>query len=497
MKIFAGGIATETNTFAPAPTGLAAYEEHGIHRRSTHGPRNEYSPMLDALERLAAAGGHELVIGLAAYATPGGVTVRAAYESLRDELLLALRAALPVDAVILPLHGAMVADGYPDCEGDLIGCIRAIVGPDVPIGVELDLHCHFTEAMRTQADVIVAYKEYPHTDIVETLEEVWKLTLATALGHVVPVTAVADCRMLGLWHTTRDPMRAFVRRMKALDGRHGVLSVSFGHGFEYGDVPEAGAKVWVIADANVGPGLSVAASLASELAARLARELWDMREAARSTPLPLDAALDRVLAAPPGRPLVIADTADNAGGGAASDSTFVLRRLLERGIGQIAIGAFWDLAAVHICREVGVGATLDLRIGGKCGPASGDPVDLRVTVRMLADEHSQTGLGAHFPCGPSAWVSTADGIDIVLVSTREQVIGTDLFTGLGIDLAAQRAVVVKSSQHFHAAYAPIAQEVIYADTPGLLRSDLENIPFRHRSLNFWPRVADPWAVAGT
>ena len=494
MKIFAGGIATETNTFAPAPTGAAAYAEHGIHRGTERGLVNEYSPMLDALERLAAAGGHELVIGLAAYATPGGVTVRAAYESLRDELLAALHAALPVDAVILPLHGAMVADGYPDCEGDLIAHVRSVVGRAVPIGVELDLHCHFTEAMRTQADVIVAYKEYPHTDIVETLEEVWNLTLATALGRIVPVTAVAECRMLGLWHTTRDPMRAFVRRMKALEGRNGVLSVNFGHGFEYGDVPEAGAKVWVIADASVRENAACATHLAQALATRLARELWDMRDAARSAPQPLDAALDRLLQAPAGRPVVIADTADNAGGGAASDSTFVLRRLVEREIGQVAIGAFWDLAAVQICREAGAGVTLDLRIGGKCGPASGEPVDLRVTVRAIVEDHAQTGLGAHFPCGPSVWVSTADGIDIVLVSVRQQVMGTDLFTGVGIDLAAKRGIVVKSAQHFHDAYAPMAQEVLYADTPGLLRSDLEAIPYRHRSLNFWPRVADPWTV---
>jgi microcystin degradation protein MlrC len=388
----------------------------------------------------------------------------------------------------------MVAEGYPDCEGDLVARIREIVGPGVPIGVELDLHCHFTETLRTQADVVVAYKEYPHTDIVETLEEVWQLTLATALGRIRPVTAAVDCRMLGLWHTTRDPMRAFVQRMKALEGRDGVLSINFGHGFEYGDVPESGAKVWVIANEKIDPGSGVALRLAGELAARLARELWDMREAARSVPQPLDAALDRLLAAPQGRPVVIADTADNAGGGAASDSSFVLRRLVERGIGQVAIGAFWDLAAVHICRDVGVGATLDLRIGGKCGPASGDPVDLRVTVRAVKDDHAQTGLGARYPCGPSVWVSTAEGIDVVLVSTRQQVLGTDLFTGLGIDLSSRRGVVVKSAQHFHAAFAPIAQQVLYAETPGLLRSDLENIPFRHRSLNFWPRVADPWGV---
>jgi microcystin degradation protein MlrC len=491
MKIFAGGIATETNTFAPAPTGLASYLAHGVHRADAS-PRNEYSPMFDTLRRLARDEGHDLVVGLGAYALPGGTTTRAAYETLRDELLMRLQEALPVDAVILPLHGAMVAEGYPSCESDLVARVRGIVGPHVPIGVQLDLHCHYTEALRTQATLVVAYKEYPHTDIASSLEEVWRLTLASARGDVAPVTAVRECRMLGLWHTTREPMRSFVRRMKLLEADVGVLSVNFGHGFEYADVPEAGSKIWVVTDGHVDPDASAARRIAQELV----HEVWSMREAARVPLMTTDAALDRVLAAPKNaRPLVLADTADNAGGGAASDSTFILQRVVERGIEAIALGAFWDIAAVHICREAGVGASLDLRVGGKCGAASGRPVDLRVTVRGVADDHSQTGLGGRVACGPSVWVSTARGQHLVLTSLRDQVYAPDLFSGLGMPLSEMRALVVKSAQHFHAAFAPLAEEILYVDTPGLLRGDFENIAFRQRSLDFWPRLADPWGAA--
>jgi microcystin degradation protein MlrC len=191
--------------------------------------------------------------------------------------------------------------------------------------------------------------------------------------------------------------------------------------------------------------------------------------------------------------VVIADRADNAGGGAASDSTFVLRRLIERGIGSVALGAFFDLGAVHACREVGEGASLMLRVGGKAGPLSGDPVDVRVQVMRYAPEHWQTTFaGGRTPCGPSVWVRSESGLDLVLISIRQQVIGSDIFTGLGIDLAGKQAVVVKSSQHFHAAFAPLAAAVLYADTPGLLRSDMENIGFVKRVGNYWPRVADPW-----
>lgn len=476
MKIHIAGIATETNTFALAPTGLAAWEvDHGEGRSA------EAQRWHAAGRRLAARDGHEVHFGLLAAAQPAGITVQSAYVALRDELLQRLQAALPVDAVLLALHGAMVAEGCPDCEGDLIERVRALVGPGVPIGVELDLHCHYTERMHRHADIVIAYKEYPHTDLVERFEELWALTLAAAQGRVRPVTAVHDCRMVGFWHTTREPMKSFVSRMKALEAQPGVLSVSFGHGFPWGDVPEAGAKVWVVTDGDP--------ALGARLAQELGQEIWDMRHqtAARSTRIA--EAMDRLAAHPGGRPLVLADTADNAGGGAGSDSTFILQALVQRGIGQVALAPFWDLGALQVCAEAGVGTRLSLRVGGKLGPLSGDPVDLRVTVRALVEDHWQSGLGGHpAPCGRSAWVRTDDGLDLVLISHRQQALGTELFTGLGIDLGSCRGIVVKSSQHFHAAFAPLASDVLYVESPGLLNTDFANIPYRHRSLDYWPRV---------
>ncbi|MFM7533556.1 MAG: M81 family metallopeptidase [Rubrivivax sp.] len=480
MKVFVAGLFTETNTFSAFPTGRAAFE-------ATRASDPFFAAMRPLLERWAADEGHHLAIGPVMSAIPAGRTVQSAWEALRDELLATLQAAMPVDAVMMPLHGAMVAEGCDDCEGDLLERVRAIVGPRVAIGVMLDLHCHFTARMRRHADVLVAFKEYPHTDTLDRLAEVWRLTLDTAAGRIRPVTAVADCRMVGTWHTTREPMAGFVRRMQALEGQVGVLSVSFGHGFPFGDVPEAGAKVWVVTNDDL--------PRAQVLAGELAREVWAMREATRNVPLGLSKALDVLQAAPIGKPLVLADMADNAGGGASSDSTFVLGALLERGIGNVALGPVWDLGAVHVCREAGVGSSFMLRVGGKCGPSSGDPVDVKVTVRAIQERHVQTWPKvATFDCGDSVWVQTADGIDLVLTSVRQQALGTDLFTGLGIDLTAKRAIVVKSTQHFHAAFAPLAQQVLYVGTPGLLRSDFAHIDYRHRPLDYWPRVDDPWAA---
>ncbi|WP_131798565.1 M81 family metallopeptidase, partial [Achromobacter insolitus] len=168
MRIFTGALATETNTFSPLPTGLAAFKSREYLPAGTHPDHMTfYAGPLWAARQRAREMGWTLVEGLVASAQPGGTTTRAAYETLRDELLADLRAALPVDMVLLGLHGAMVADGYDDCEGDILRRVREIVGPDVVVGAELDPHAHLSPLMVQQATVLVLFKEYPHIDVLE------------------------------------------------------------------------------------------------------------------------------------------------------------------------------------------------------------------------------------------------------------------------------------------------------------------------------------------
>lgn len=496
MKFFTAFLATETNTFAAAPTGWGCFQQYGIYRgdASTRDPQGfGLYPLM--LRRWLAEDGHELVESTTAFAMPLGRTVREVYERLRDEILADLQvahAAQPLDGVILVLHGAMVADGYDDCEGDLIERARAIVGPTVPIGVELDLHCHYTALMQRSADVIVAYKEYPHTDALARLREVLDIVLKAALGRVKPSTAVFDCKMVGLWHTTREPMSGFVRRMQAVEQQPGVLSVSLGHGFPWADVAEGGAKLWVTTDNDP--------ALAAALAEELGREFWSMREQTRTPNLTISDALAQALAVQ-GGPVVLADVADNAGGGAMSDSSFILREVLAQGIVDVAIGGFWDLGAVQICSDAGVGARVDLRLGGKGGPASGAPLDLSATVMAVVEDFYQPGLngssdgGDRMALGRSVWVRLAGSIDIALISKRSQVLDPHLFTGLGITLGNKKLIVVKSAQHFHARFAPLAKAVFYVSSPGTVNTDFASLPYRVRSLEYWPRVADPHWVA--
>ena len=486
MNIFMAALATETNTFAPLPTGRAAFFEREFFRNdgSRQPARLGNIPLIE-WRRMGEADGHAVAESISTFAQPAGTTLRHVYEELRDTVLADLRAAMPVDVVLLFMHGAMVADGYDDCEGDTLAKVREIVGPDAVVGIELDLHCHLTELMRTSADVIITFKEYPHTDIAERARELYAISTAAKRGEVRPVVAYHDCRMVNMWRTSHEPVRSFVRRMQALEGRDGILSVSFGHGFPWGDVPDVGAKIVVVADGDM--------QKARALARTLALEVWDMRREAETVHESIDGGIDAALGAEGGGPVVLADVADNAGGGAPSDSTAILRRLVDRKVRDVATGCYWDPVAVEICREAGVGATFDLRVGGKCGVASGDPVDLRITVRGVAENHTQGGLsGGRAVMGPSVWVE-ADGIHLILVSIRQQTFSPDAFTGLGCTLDDKKLVVVKSTQHFHAAFEPVAKAIRYVAAPGAIAPEYDKIAYTKRVTPYWPKVEDPFA----
>jgi len=483
-------LSTETNTFSPIPTGHTAFREREFFRNdgSRQPPRLGNIP-LHEWRRLGEADGHEVVESISTFAQPAGLTLKTVYEDLRGLVLSDLKAAMPVDVVLLNLHGAMVAHGYDDCEGDLIHHVRQIVGPDVTIGVELDLHCHLTELMRTSADVIVIYKEYPHTDIADRARDLYPLCIRTQKGEIAPVMAYYDCRMISMWRTPEEPMRTFVAKMSALEGKDGILSVSFGHGFPWADVADVGAKMLVVADNDMGK--------AQKLARDLGQEIWAMRMATHKVHDTVDQAIDHSLTAHAKGPIVLADVADNAGAGAPSDSTFVLRRLVQRKVRDVATGLYWDPVAVQMCQEAGVGATFDLRIGGKTGAASGDPIDLRVTVRALSDDHTQEGLSkGRARLGPSAYVE-ADGIHIILISIRQQTFAPDGFTGLGCTLHDKKMVVVKSIQHFYACFAPVAAEIRYIAADGAVPPDFAAIPYTKLATPFWPRVEDPFTGSNT
>lgn len=477
MRLFTAALALEANTFSPLATSYQAFLDKLYFPPGAHPaePRHQTGACFAARE-LRATHGYTLIEGSCYAAQPGGSCNRAAYERMRDEILSELAAALPVEAIVLALHGAMVAVGYDDPEGDLLERMRALA-PEAVIGVEYDLHCHLTEKRVRLADVSVLYKEYPHTDFVERGREVVDLVVRTVKGEIKPVSSLWDCRVLASFPTTVQPMRGFVDKMSGLEGHDRVLSISASHCFPYGDVPECGARMLVVTDDAKAHGDALARRLGDELAA--------IAETSAPASLSVDDAITKALALARG-PVVIADTTDNAGGGAASDNTTFLHRLIARGVAGSAVAPIWDPIAVRLLHDAGVGAKLPFRFGGKTVAASGLPVDADVEVIACVKDAYQSFAGARVLVGDAAAIRTKEGVSAVLISTRAQAMGHDLFSNLGIDPREQRILVVKSNQHFHASYSEIAAEILYAEGDGPLPRDYRKLPWAKVRRPIWP-----------
>jgi microcystin degradation protein MlrC len=485
VRVFTAALATETNTFSPIAIDKRAFEASLYARPGEHPatPTLCTAPITVGRE-VCAREGWTLIEGSASWADPAGLVARATFEELRDEILDQLRAAMPVDAVVLGLHGAMVAQGYDDPEGDLLSRVRDIVGPDVLVCAELDPHSHLTARRVAAANFFVVFKEFPHIDFVDRARDLWSIAVRALKGEIKPVMSVFDCRMIDVFPTSKQPMRGFVDKLYALEkSEPGLLSLSVIHGFMAGDVPELGTKIIAVTDNNPGKGAAFAETLG--------RELFDMRGTFMVKQVDEKVAVDAALAAPKG-PVVIADVWDNPGGGTAGDATVILAELIARGVTDVAVGTVWDPIAVQICMAAGEGAEIPLRFGAKSAPHTGDPIDKLVTVRRLV-RNAEMRFGESFaPFGDAAWISF-DGIDVILNSTRAQSFDPSLFSVMGIEPTSRKILLIKSTNHFYDSFSKIAAEIVYCSAGKPYPNTPATTPYRKARRTIWPMVENPWA----
>jgi microcystin degradation protein MlrC len=346
------------------------------------------------------------------------------------------------------------------------------------IGVELDLHAHMTLKRMRATDVFVLYKEYPHTDFEARANELIDIVLGTIRGALKPRMSLYDCRVVTMFPTSRQPMRAFVDKCAALEGKDGVLSVSINHGFPYADVPELGARMLVVTDDRKAHG--------DRLAEELGRELIEIAKVSAPPTLQPDEAISAAQAEAKG-PVVIADSTDNPGGGAPADNTTFIRRLIERKIPSAAVAPLWDPVAARICVAAGTGARFQLRFGGKTAITSGVPVDAEIEVLGTVPFAYQTFAGSPVPLGPAAGIRVlSTGLEVVVNAVRGQAMGLDLFSQFGIDPTSKKILVVKSDQHFYAAFSTIASRVIYADGDGPQPKSYASLPLKRAQRPLWP-----------
>ncbi len=484
MRIFTAALATETNTFSPIAIDRRAFEASLYAPPGTHpdAPTLCTAPITVG-RRVCRERGWELIEGTAAWADPAGLVNRQTFEVLRDEILGQLRAAPSVDAVVLGLHGAMVAAGYDDPEGDLLTRVRDIVGPDIPVCAELDPHSHLTAKRVAAADWFVAFKEFPHTDFVARAEDLWEIAVKRLTGTAKPQMSVFDCRMIDVFPTSQQPMRGFVDRMLEIERSDPkVLSVSLIHGFMAGDVPEMGTKMIVVTDGDKAYG--------DALAERLGREVFALRGTVMMEQATVEDALDRAESAR-GQPVIIADMWDNPGGGTAGDSTVLLAAMLERGITDAAIATIWDPVAVQICSSAGEGADIPLRFGAKSAPGTGDPIDAIVRVVKVVP-NAQTRFGeSDVPFGDCVVIDVA-GIAVILNTVRAQCFDRSVFDVMGVDPERKRLLVVKSTNHFYASFSQFAAEIIWCAAGHPYPNRPATNAYRKVRRDIWPMAENPF-----
>ena len=481
-RVFLGSIATETNTFSPLRTDILDFKESFY---ASPGQHPKTPTLCSAIYPAAQARADELnwqiIEGTASWAEPGGIVNQQTWEFLRDQLVNELKAAMPVDIVLLGLHGAMVSQDCLDCEGELVSAVREIVGPSAIIGATFDPHSHLSELRTKNLNLITVFKEFPHTDFVQVAEVLVELTHLASLGKVKPVISTFDCKMIEVLPTSREPMRSFIDKIKLLETQKNILSISVIHGFMAGDVPDLGSRILVITDNAKSEG--------DRLAAELGFELFSMRGKTRPEFLTAKVAFDTAEVSTAST-VVIADVWDNPGGGVPGDSTILLREMLKRGIKDAALATIWDPIAVRTCFSAGVGATFRLRFGAKLSEFAGEPLDADVIVRQTMREAVQSFGQSVVPLGDAVWIEVG-GIDVILNSVRSQVFNPDAFSNFGIDLKKKKILVVKSTNHFYDAFSRISDDILYAAVDGPYPSQPETNAYHNLMRKIWPRVENP------
>jgi microcystin degradation protein MlrC len=491
MRVGLAGIFHETNTFCAEKTTEEAFTvwRGGAILERFQGTQTYIGGVLAGCE----AAGSDVRPLLFAEAEPSGIIAHDAYRRMRDEIIDRLSKTLPVDALILTLHGAGVVDGIDDLEGDLCRAVRELVDSHVPLVVTLDLHAAITSEMVHAATLILGVNHYPHLDMYERGYEAAAIIPRLVSGEVKPIIHVERLPMLLVASSTiqaptdaSPPPAAQANELcRAHERRHDVLDVTFFHGFPYADTANTQACVMATTNDDL--------PLAKECAQEIADWVWKNRGSfSRSGYEPYEAVA--LALSTEGAPVIINETSDNPGAGTPGDGTYLLRAMLESEMRESAcFGALHDPEVAALAHRVGPTATIDVELGGKSDDLHGKPVSVSAYIKSVTDgvfllQAMSRGLKCEL--GPCARLQVGT-IDIIVSSKRMQVFDPELFLLHGIDVTRCKVVGVKSSNHFRAGFEPIASAIITADSPGLSTLRLDYLPARTKTPRpIWPLDQD-------
>ena len=484
MRIGIGSIFQESNQFAATQTDLALFHNSYVHDGDAllqlAGTDCEVAGILATC---AEEGAQPLPL-LAARSVSGGALTDDCYTELKERLLARLRAAMPLDGLILAMHGSMVAASQEDPEGDVLEAVRSIVGPDLPVVMTLDLHAHVTPRMVRQATALVSFTHYPHDDTFSTGERGASLLLRTVRGDVSPVMALAKvpivCGACNGQTFGDGPMAHLTRRARRLEEEPRILSVSCFQVHPYNDLPGMGCGGVVVTDNDP--------ALAAHEAHALAAAFWARRSAFEVEHLTVAQAVARGRRLE-GGPVLLVDTADCAGGGAPGDSVALLGELLALGVDEPAFLMVVDPAAAQACARAGIGRTVSLQVGYSLDPAWGEPVPVSGVVRRLSDGSFlyDGGLfgGTWASMGLSA-VLQIGSIQLLVMSQPTYDWGDEQFRSAGMDVRQAKFIGVKNPMNYRYAYRDVMKAAFIVDTPGPTPAHVRNLNFARMQRPFFP-----------
>ena len=487
-RVAIGGILHETHTFMARATTLADFADQSLHFgadliAAMRGSRSGIGGMIDS----ATEAGWRLLPTLYAAAMPGGTVAEASYQELLSELRARLRQTMPVDGLLLALHGAMVAEGELDAESDIVAQARAIVGDDAPIVVLLDMHGNISPRLVELADVLLAYDTNPHIDAYARGVEAAAIMARLLRRELRPTPAFARPPLLLPAQSTGTavpPLAPVHQRAAEIKAQDAVVCVAVMGGFAYADTPHTGPSIIVATDGQP--------TLAGAYAEELSALLYELRgEATPSYLAPAEAV--RLAAGRDRGPVILVDSADNIGGGTPGDGADALVAMLANNAREGTI-VLADPQAVDVCWRAGKAAEVTLAVGAKVDDWHGQPVTVTGIVRALSDgvfecelpdNHFASFYGSTVHMGRTVWLRVA-GVNILLTERKTPPLDLAQLRHIGIQPESQRMIVVKSAVAYRAAYMPIASEAIEMDTAGLCSANLSRFPYRHLPRPVYP-----------
>jgi microcystin degradation protein MlrC len=464
MRIAVGCIGHETNTFSPVATTIDNFKKGSYHRgdeiiTAFRGTRTITGGFLDVAEQLNL----QPVPLLWSFATPSGMVEQAAYQTLKTEFLTLLQNVGELDGVLLDLHGAMVTDELEDAEGDLIQAVRETVG-ETWIVTTLDLHANITAKMAHYSDVVIGFDTYPHVDCYERGFEAGQLLFGMNQGKIQPTMAYRQLPLLTAppaQCTMKPPMTDVINALHRLETERGVVTVTLSMGFPFADITDAGVSVLVTTNGDM--------ALAEAHADQFASNIWEMREQFTFNLHTVEAAIE-IANQTDGNPIILADGADNPGGGGPCDGTTILQKFIEADVQDAVIAVIADPESVAKAVEAGIGNRVQLNVGGKTDTQHGAPVALTGYVKTLSDGRfilkGPMGRGTIGQMGTTAVIQVG-GIEIILTERRIQPYDAEVLRSVGIEPKTRKLIALKSAVHFRADYTPIAHQVLDVDTPGV------------------------------